>query len=35
MLKKYDGYRMNNSSKLLTENINKTVNSIEELLKIS
>ena len=35
MLKKYDGYRMNNSSKLLTENINKTVDSIEELLKIS
>lgn len=35
MLKKYDGYRMNNSSKLLTENIDKTVNSISELLKIS
>ena len=35
MLRKYDGYRMNNSSKLLTENINKTVASIEELLKIS
>lgn len=35
MLKKYNGYRMNNSSKLLTENIDKTVNSIAELLKIS
>lgn len=35
MLKKYNGYRMNNSSKLLKENIDKSVNSIAELLKIS
>lgn len=35
MLKKYDGYRMNNSSKLLIENINKTVNSISELIKLN
>lgn len=33
MLKKYDGYRMSNSSKLLTENINKIVSSIAELVK--
>lgn len=35
MIKKYDGYRMANSSKLLTENINKTVDSISELIKVT
>ncbi len=35
MLKKYNGYRMHNSSKLLIDNINKTVNSVDELIKIN
>ena len=35
MLKKYNGYRMLNSSKLLIDNINKTVNSVDELIKIN
>ena len=35
MIKKYDGYRMENSSELLNENIDKKVCSIAELLGVS
>ena len=35
MIKKYDGYRMENSSELLNENIDKKVSSIAELLGLS
>ena len=35
MIKKYDGYRMENSSELLNENIDKKVGSIAELLGVS
>lgn len=35
MLKKYDGYRMENSSDLLNENIDKKVNSVFELIKLN
>lgn len=35
MIKKYDGYRMENSSELLNENINKKVSSIFELIELS
>ena len=35
MIKRYDGYRMENSSELLNENINKKVSSIFELIELS
>lgn len=35
MIKKYDGYRMDNSSELLNENVDKKVSSIAELVELS
>ena len=35
MIKKYDGYRMDNSSELLNENIDKKVSSVFELVELN